>query len=42
MDEEGSCNAQRDLTSLLFGVIGLLAPFLFVLLLYSSTHGWNR
>jgi hypothetical protein len=27
------------LTSLLFGVIGLLAPFLFVLLVYSNTHG---
>jgi hypothetical protein len=30
------------LTSLLFGVIGLLAPFLFVLLVHSSTHEWNR
>jgi hypothetical protein len=30
------------LTSLLFGVIGLLAPFLFVLLVHSNTHGWNR
>jgi hypothetical protein len=30
------------LTSLLFGVIGLLAPFLFVLLVYSNPHGWAR
>jgi hypothetical protein len=28
------------LTSLLFGVIGLLAPFIFVLLLRSNPHVW--
>ena len=30
------------LTSLLFGVIGLLAPFIFVLLLQSNPHVWGH